>query len=391
LSAGGIDAKPYHAGLKDDVRAATQDWFLDSEAGVVVATIAFGMGVDKPNIRYIYHYNLPKSLENYAQEIGRAGRDGEPAICEMLVCPDDLNVLENFAYGDTPTLAAVRQFVRAIFAKGEEFDISQYELSADCDIRFLVVRTLLTYLELDGYLWGGTPFYSTYRFKPRMPSAQLLSHFEGERREFLKRVLCQARKAKTWFDLDIDQAATATGSPRERVVRAIDYLGEQQMLEVAASGVRNRYRRIRSCSDPEALAKHLHERTVRREQREIGRLSDVVELARAGECKAARLCGYFGERLEEPCGHCGWCNGTERAAELPPRSNQTIDDKLLSQLDQLRSEHSCLKDPASMARFLCGVTSPQLSKARLPSHAVFGAAANVAYPQVLAVLQAKGS
>jgi ATP-dependent DNA helicase RecQ len=117
-------------------------------------------------------------------------------------------------------------------------------------------------------------------------------------------------------------------------------------------------------------------------------LSDVVELARAGECKAARLGGYFGERLKEPCGHCGWCTGTQRATELPPRSNQTIDDKLLSQLDQLRSEHSCLNDPASMARFLCGVTSPQLSKARLSSHAFFGAAANVAYPQVLAVLQA---
>src|SRR5690606_35695622 len=99
LCAAGFKAKPYHAGMDDKVRAAVQDWFLETDRGIVVATIAFGMGVEKSNIRYVYHYNLPKSLENYAQEIGRAGRDGEPATCEMFVCLDDVSVLENFAYG----------------------------------------------------------------------------------------------------------------------------------------------------------------------------------------------------------------------------------------------------------------------------------------------------
>lgn len=76
LSENALPAKFYHAGMKSEDRTATQEWFIQSKAGIVAATIAFGMGIDKADIRYVYHYNLPKSLENYSQEVGRAGRDG---------------------------------------------------------------------------------------------------------------------------------------------------------------------------------------------------------------------------------------------------------------------------------------------------------------------------
>jgi ATP-dependent DNA helicase RecQ len=307
LRAAGLPAKEYHAGLETEVRAAIQDRFLASDRGIVVATIAFGMGVDKSNIRYVYHYNLPKSLENYAQEIGRAGRDGEIAQCEMLACLEDREPLEAFATDDTPTLESLQQFVREVFQQREHFDVSYYDLSKRHDIRQLVVRTLLTYLELDGYLQAGTPFYAAYKFKPRASSQAILARFEGERREFLANLLKRATKAKTWFHIKVDEAAKALAAPRERVVRALSYLEEQGLIELEATGTRNQYQRLNMPADLEALAQSLHSRTLRREEQEIARLGQVIALATNDDCPTAALCRHFGEELPEPCGHCSWC------------------------------------------------------------------------------------
>jgi ATP-dependent DNA helicase RecQ len=110
------------------------------------------MGIDKSNIRAVYHFNLPKSIENYVQEIGRAGRDGNPSLCEMLAVGDDIRVLENFTYGDTPTAESLRALVEHLLAFDDVFDISTYELSNQFDLRPLVLNTALTYLELQNVI-----------------------------------------------------------------------------------------------------------------------------------------------------------------------------------------------------------------------------------------------
>mgnify|MGYP001603787399 FL=1 len=93
LAAQGLDALPYHAGLGAEVRAANQSRFINEEGVVIVATIAFGMGIDKPNVRFVAHLNLPKSVEAYYQETGRAGRDGLPADAWMIYGLQDVITL----------------------------------------------------------------------------------------------------------------------------------------------------------------------------------------------------------------------------------------------------------------------------------------------------------
>jgi len=99
LQANGIKALPYHAGLDAATRSAHQDAFLMEEVQVIVATIAFGMGIDKPDIRYVIHYDIPKSLEGYYQETGRAGRDGGEGNCIAFYARKDLQKLKRFMQG----------------------------------------------------------------------------------------------------------------------------------------------------------------------------------------------------------------------------------------------------------------------------------------------------
>ncbi len=382
----GLDAKPYHAGLDDDVRTSTQAWFIESDVGIVVATIAFGMGIDKANIRYVYHYNPPASLEAYAQEIGRAGRDGMDSVCELFVVPEDRVVLENFAYGDTPTRRAIGKLIDLMVGQPETFYLSHYQLSAETDIRMLVARTLLTYLELDGYLIGKSPRYETYKVKPLVTSRVILDSLNGEPRQFMSGLLACLTKGRTWFLLNMAVAAKRLNCTRERIVKAVEYLAERGWVEVEVSDLVHGYQKSRAISEPKLLADELFKRLEQREKDELKRLDQVFELSRAQSCMAGRLAEHFGERLAKPCGRCSHCLG-EGSIEMPIGAPRSIGSSALKAVETLSKKYpDQLQHARDKARFLCGLNSPAMTRAKLSRNESFGVCAEVPYATVLQAL-----
>ena len=390
----GLPARPYHAGMSSEERVAVQEWWAGSGAGTVVATIAFGMGIDKADVRYVYHHNLPKGLESYSQEIGRAGRDGRESICELLACPDDVPTLENFAYGDTPTPEALASLLTEVFEHpvGTELAVSEYELSVRHDLRPLVLRTALTYLELDGFLRQGTPFYAGYRLRPAGESFdEVFSRFDDARAGFLRRVVASGKTGRTWTTIAPDEAASATGEERGRIVAALEYLDGQGLVELQAAEVRQRYTITARPDSSSGLVEQLLERFARRERSETERIQDVLALVTHDGCQVQELVAYFGETRPERCGHCSHCL-TGRAQQLPepeakPLIEAVIDAAALAELRSMNP--AALGTTRQVARFLAGITSPATTRARLTRHPFFGTLAERRFLDILAWCEAQ--
>lgn len=399
LTQQGVNACAYHAGFDSDTRSQIQQDFMDGKTQVIVATIAFGMGIDKSDIRFVIHYDLPKSIENYSQEIGRAGRDGLPAKCFTLANLDGLNTVENFVYGDTPEFNNIEMLLDSIQSEvvtnayESIWELQLLQLSNTVNIKQLPLKTLLVQLELAGVIEPQYAYFADFRIKLLKPKTEIVNSFNEQRKDFLQRIFNATDFKKVWGSLNFDTLLQDKSIERNRVIAALEYLQEQQLIVLETKGMTEVFKvNLDELADP-SLCENLSDYFVSNEEKEIKRIATLVRFFQLDTCLTVNLARYFDDnsfdstcidastmsssRVTPQCGHCSVCRGQiavleHSQAQIPWPSDEVLTQGMLELADRLSGKINQPLSLDSYCRFFVGMTVPLFGRNKIRQLAGFG-------------------
>ncbi|MCL1142495.1 RecQ family ATP-dependent DNA helicase [Shewanella gaetbuli] len=395
LQDNGVNAVAYHAGLLSEQRISIQQQFMHSDQQVIVATIAFGMGIDKSDIRYVFHYDLPKSIENYSQEIGRAGRDGQLAHCVTLANLDGLNTLENFVYADTPEHDDIDTLINLIKNETDEsgkWEMQDLALSKACNIKVLPLKTLLVQLEMSAIIEPSYAYFAEFKYQLCVDKDVLLGQFNPQRAAFLSTILQHTQFKKVWGQLDFEALHRATNEPRTRVIAALEYLAEKQLIILETKKMTQVFRvnmeRLRDPSIVSGMSHYFKDK----EDKEINRIEQLISFFELDSCLAAYLARYFDD-LQSPqyCQRCSVCLGhiAKLTQSTQPQQYELSQVSLfLSELRELVSSKQLTLTTATQAKFLAGISVPILGRLKVKNLAGFGALNQWRFADIVQIINA---
>ncbi|KAL8686248.1 MAG: hypothetical protein Q9218_007241 [Villophora microphyllina] len=378
----GLNAYAYHAGMANDIRTSVQELFMKTKKIIIVATIAFGMGIDKPDIRNIVHFSVPKSLEGYSQEIGRAGRDGLESTCLIYLCAEDLGIIEQWSRGDLPSLRSLQGLIGQIqdvsqnTQPGDVLERNTNDESREWDIRLNALGLLNAQLELRFELIRAiTPKYAQYKYK-KSPTFDIQTSDGSTLTNVLQQV---SKTAKTWTQIDVDLAAREANTDRALVVRKLQEWHNNGAIELQPSGVINRFRVLKGFPQGQikrdVIVSALHTYFEASEKDAMIRVHNVIDLLTARACFSRGLARHFGDETTVPaagCGHCSYCITRKPVSfdRTQKRSRKGHIDKV--KFSAVLAATKVRDDPRFLARVAFGISSPRVTMDKLGKHPVFG-------------------
>jgi ATP-dependent DNA helicase RecQ len=316
-----ISADFYHAGLATDVRSQKQDKWMSGASRIIVATNAFGMGIDKPDVRFVIHIDLPDSLEAYFQEAGRAGRDGQKSVAVLLYNNSDKRRLHKMVTDSFPAIDTIRSVYNSICnylmiavgsGKGGIFSFRIEDFSKRFEFQVNSVYHSLKLLERQGYVSyvENVDNYSRILFTVRRDDLYRIQLGNADMDAFIKLILRSYTGVFTDF-VNIDEALLSRrlNMPGDLIYQQLKLLAQQKIIDYIPQKKTpvivfetERLETGRIHITPE----NYQHRKVKYQQQ----VDSVIDYASNDQkCRSVALLEYFGQSASEPCNNCDVCNG----------------------------------------------------------------------------------
>jgi ATP-dependent DNA helicase RecQ len=303
----------YHAGMTDDERVRAQDAFMSGSAQIIVATNAFGMGIDKPDIRFVVHFHLPGSIEAYYQEIGRAGRDSRQSVCLLLFNYADKRTQDYFIEGSYPPPELIRKVYEALVGTGQKrIELSTREIAARASVRNeMAVQSALITLEKAGHIERGTGAENRAEVRLLMPAHVARETVGARRSAQLKQALfglLNDYNVNERDDTEVNVAdfAETLGTELVALRRALSSLAESGVISYRPA---RRTRGVLMLDEQPATRLRIRpEEIARRAALEQRKLREMISFCYTERCYRAFILDYFGDSSHpDNCGKCGNC------------------------------------------------------------------------------------